>query len=130
MCQERSDQIWTTEAGELKNGLAVARAIMPPRLDRAPVLVLNGSDAPKTVIAGTILSELSIAEYMEPEEEGIRGGNLDARTYNHLEKLTDRMYEGVDNEQMRPLKRTLKGSSLVASSVCHPLPEHSNRGSG
>jgi len=38
--------VWTTEVSELHNGVNVARAILPQRLDDLPILVLNSSDQP------------------------------------------------------------------------------------
>jgi len=41
MSPDDSERVWTTEANELKNGVKVARAIWPHRLNEVPVLVLT-----------------------------------------------------------------------------------------
>jgi len=57
MCGSPEDGVWTTEVGELENGVNVGRAILPERLDNLPILVLNVSNEP----CETILTELSLA---------------------------------------------------------------------
>jgi len=41
--------VWTTEMSELRNGVVVARVILPERLDDLPILVLNSSDQPSEI---------------------------------------------------------------------------------
>jgi len=64
MSGEPINHVWTTDINELKTGVTVARAILPERLEDIPVLVLNSSDAPCRVRDDTILSELSLAEFV------------------------------------------------------------------
>jgi len=51
--------LWTTEVSELRNGVNVARAILPEQLDNLPILVLNSSDQPCEIHADTVHTELS-----------------------------------------------------------------------
>jgi len=55
-------RFWTTKVSELRNGVNVARAILPERLNDLPILVLNSSDQPCKIQADTILTELSLAD--------------------------------------------------------------------
>jgi len=55
------DGVWTTEVSELENGVNVARAILPERLNNLPILVLNVSIESCEINAETILAELSLA---------------------------------------------------------------------
>jgi len=50
--------VWTTEVSEIRNGVNVARALLPERLDNLPILVLNSSDQACEIHADTILTEL------------------------------------------------------------------------
>jgi len=50
------DGVWTTEVSELENGVNVARAILPERLDDLPLLVLNISNEPCEINAETVLT--------------------------------------------------------------------------
>jgi len=74
MDAEIKGHVWTTEANELRGGTSVARTVVPERLDNVLVLVLTSSNVEKRVGARTILSDLTMAEFveegMEPEEEG------------------------------------------------------------
>jgi len=56
------NSVWTTEVSELRNGVNVARAILPERLDNLPILVLNSCHQPCEINADTILTELSLAQ--------------------------------------------------------------------
>jgi len=62
---ESADSVWTTEARQLRTGVMVARAVIPPRLNEVPILVLNLSRVPLMIRSNTLLSELSIAQCME-----------------------------------------------------------------
>jgi len=59
------NNVWTTEVGELRNGVNVVRAILPERLDNLPILVLNSSDLPCEIQAGTILTDLALSQCNE-----------------------------------------------------------------
>jgi len=54
--------VWTTEVSELRNGVNVARAILPERLNDLPILVLNCSDEPCEINAdntnGVVVGQL------------------------------------------------------------------------
>jgi len=58
---DEGHSVWTTEVSELRNGVNVARAILPERLDNLRILVLNSSDQPCEIQADTILTELTLA---------------------------------------------------------------------
>jgi len=61
--------VWTTEVSELRNGVNVARAILPERLDDLPILVLNSSSQPCEINADTVLTELTLSMYAEGHDE-------------------------------------------------------------
>jgi len=63
--------VWTTEVSELENGLNVATAILPERLDNLPILVLNVSNVACEINAETVLIELSLANCAEDDNEKV-----------------------------------------------------------
>jgi len=62
MSSDSADSTKTTKVSELRNGVHVARAILPERLDDLPILVLNCSDEPCEINAETILADLVLAD--------------------------------------------------------------------
>jgi len=79
---------------ELRNDVNVVRAILPERLDDLPILVLNSSDVPCEIHAGTILTELSLAQCTDGSEEEILTSPVGDQSYLHLSKLLD----GIDGD--------------------------------
>jgi len=110
MSQDEAEHVWTTEANELKNGVKVARVIMPHRLHEVPVLVLNDSNVSKKIDAGTVLSKLTMGECISEEGalEGALEGILDAGCYEHLSKLIQGIDGSVTEEQKLRLVEILK----------------------
>jgi len=88
---ESADSVWTTEARQLRTGVMVARAVIPPRLNEVPILVLNLSRVPLMIRSNTLLSELSIAQCMEEGRDDPVDTNK-ATGFKHLAGLVD----GVD----------------------------------
>jgi len=111
MAEAGADRLWTTEVNELRSGIAVARAIMPQRLNIVRVLVLNRSKVSKKISAETVWSKLSVAEWIE-------GGNSegDGDEYEHLNKLLEGIDNSVTDEQINRLKDT-KGYRCIGDKV-------------
>jgi len=86
------DGVWTTEVSEQENGVNVARAVLPERLDNLPILVLNVSNVECEINAETILTELLLANCAEGDDEMALTAEGNERSYKHLSKLL----EGVD----------------------------------
>jgi len=114
MSHGEAEHVWTTEVNELKNGVKVARAIMPHRLDKVPVLVLNDSIVSKKIDAGTVLSKLTIAECMN-KGGAVEGDVSYTGCYEHLSKLTEGIDGSVTEEQKIRLVEILKRYSDVFS---------------
>jgi len=107
--------VWTTELSELRNGVNVARAILPERLDDLPILVLNNSNQPCEINADTILTELTLATYAgEIDENGLTVGEGD-RSYKHLSKLMEGVDDRVSKEQRVEIIKILREYSDVFS---------------
>jgi len=107
--------VWTTEVSELRNGVNVARAILPERLDDLPILVLNSSNEPCEIGADTILTELTLATYAEGNDENeltVRDGD---HSYKHLSTLMEGVDERVSKEQRVELIKILREYSDVFS---------------
>jgi len=51
-------EVWGTESTRVKDGLLVARTIVPDKIDDVPVRILNTTNAPVVVSKGTHLSNL------------------------------------------------------------------------
>jgi len=51
-------EVWDTESTRIKNGLMVARTIVPNKVDNVLVSVLNTTSAPVVVSKGTLFSNL------------------------------------------------------------------------
>jgi len=101
------NNVWTTEVGELRNGVNVARAILPERLDNLPILVLNSSDLPCEIQAGTILTELALAQCNDESEEEIVTSPVGEQSYLHLSKLLDGIHGDVSECQRSELIQML-----------------------
>jgi len=89
--------VWTTEVSKLRNGMNVARAILPERLDDLPILVLNSSTEPCEINADTILTELTLATCAEDNDENELTAGEGDRSYKHLSGLMERVDERVSN---------------------------------
>jgi len=102
------DGVWTTEVSELENGVNVARAILPERLDILPILVLNVSNEPCETNAETVLTDLSLATCAEVEHEKALIVEEGDRSYKHLSKLLEGVDERVSEAQRVELIKTLR----------------------
>jgi len=109
-----NNQVCTTEAGELKIGLSVTRAVLPQRLDGVPVLVLHSSNFPKRLAAATILSDLSLAECVK--EQSTQGSSKEGENKSaHLVNLKEGLDDSVSEAQRERLVEVLKNYSDVFS---------------
>jgi len=105
--------VWTTEANELREGISVARTVVPERLDNVPVLVLNSSNVEKRVGARTILADLTMSEFIE---EGMEPGEeREGCSCEHLDGLMTGIDGSVTREQAEGLTSLLKKYSDVFS---------------
>jgi len=84
---DEGPSLWITEVSELHNGVNVARAILPERLDDLPILVLNSGDQPCEIHAGTILTELTLARCTDEQDEETLTSADGEQSYLHLSKL-------------------------------------------
>ena len=66
---------WCTEIGEIRPGLCVARSMVPDRLEKVPVLLMNVTSRPIRVAARTELSELIPVESWRPVQKTLAGGD-------------------------------------------------------
>jgi len=103
----------------------VARAILPERLDDLPILVLNVSNEPCEINADTILTELSLANCTEDNNEKILTAEEEDRSYKHLSKLLEGVDERVSEEQRVELKKILREYVDVFFTGEHDLGETS-----
>jgi len=101
------DGVWTTEVSELDNGINVARAILPERLDNLPILVLIVSNESCEIKAEKILAELSLATCAEGDNEKALTAEEGERSYKHLSKLLEGVDGRVSEEQRVELIKTL-----------------------
>jgi len=101
--------VWTTKVSELRNGVNVARAILPERL------VLNSSTEPCEINADTILTELTLAKCAEEYDENELTVEEGDRSYKHLSKLMEGDDERVSEEQRVELIKILREYSDVFS---------------
>jgi len=102
------DGVWTTEVSELENGVNVARAILPERLDNLPILVLNVSNEPCEINAETVLTKLSLATCAEGDHEKALTAEEGDRSYKHLSMLLEGVDERVSEAQRVELIKTLR----------------------
>jgi len=100
---------------ELRNGVNVARAILPERLDNLPIFVLNSNNLPCEIHAGTLLTELSLAQCTDESEEKILTSPIGDQSYLHLSKLLDEIDCDISNEQRGELIRMLREYADVFS---------------
>ena len=81
----KQQEVWGTESTRVKDGLLVARTIVPDKVDDVPVRVLNTTSAPVVVSKGTLLSNL---QPLVPMEEATPAPPADGRKAD-LEIITD-----------------------------------------
>jgi len=115
MSSDSEGSVWTTEVSELKNGVNVARAILPESLDDLPILVLNSSDEPCEIHEHTILAELSLAKCAEQPKNEALTTRVEGQSYTHLGKLLDGVDGSVTEPQRAELARTLREYADVFS---------------
>jgi len=108
-------RFWTTEVSELRNGVNVARAILPERLNDLPILVLNISDQPCEIQADTILTELSLADCGSGNDDEILTTPGGDRSYQHLSKLLERVDDDVTEDQRNELIKIVREYADVFS---------------
>jgi len=125
MCGIPDDGVWTTEVSELDNGVNVARAILPERLDNLPILVLNVSNEPCEIRAETILTEQSLATCAGDNIEKALTAEEGERSYKHLSKLLEGVDERVSEGQRVELIKMLREYVDVFSLGEHDLGETS-----
>jgi len=114
--QGGSDEgVWTTEVSELRNGVNVARAILPERLDDLPIFVLNSSTEPCEINADTILTELTLAKCAKENDKNELTAEKGDRSYKHLSKLMEGVDERVSKEQRLELIKIPREYSDVFS---------------
>jgi len=115
MSSDSADSVWTTEVNELRNGVHVAQAIIPERLDDLPILVLNCSDEPCKINAETILADLALANCTEPTDNETLTMLAGEQSYAHLSNLLEGLETGVTEQQRAELMRTLREYADVFS---------------
>jgi len=114
--QGGSDEgVWTTKVSELRNGVKVARAILPERLDDLPISVLNNSTEACEINGDTILTELTMAKCAEKNYENELTAEEGDRSYKHLSKLMEGVDERVSEKQQVELTKILREYSDVFS---------------
>jgi len=99
MSSDSDGGVWTTDVSELRNGVNVARAILPESLNDLHILVLNCSDEPCEINAETMLTELSLAQCAEQAENETLTKEVCGQSYAHLSKLLDGLDAGVSDAQ-------------------------------
>jgi len=119
------DGVWTTEVSELENGVNVARAILPERLDNLPILVLNVSNEPCEINAETVLTELSLATCAKSNDDSVLTADEGDCSYKHLSKLLEGVDERVSKERRVELIKILREYVGVFSTGEHDLGETS-----
>jgi len=115
MSSDANSGVWTTELSELRNGVNVARAILPERLNDLPILVLNCSNEPCEINAETILTKLSLAQCDEQIENETLTREVGGQSYAYLSKLLGGVDAGVSDVQRAELVSTLREYADVFS---------------
>jgi len=115
MHRDSDRSVWTTEVRELRNGVNVARDILPERLDELPILVLISSNEPCEINADRILTELTLTKCAEENDENELTAEEGHRSYKHLSKLMEGVDERVSEEQRVELIKILREYSDVFS---------------
>jgi len=100
---------------ELHNGVNVARAILPECLDDLPILVLNSSDQPCEIHAGTIITKLTLARCTDGQGEETLTSSDGEQSYLHLSRLLEGIDKDVSKEQRCELTKILREYADVFS---------------
>ena len=104
---------WATEPGELKEGLLVARAILPDRAKELLVRVLNASDEPIKVCKGTVISDLQPVSPIETQEQ--RSSELEHNDDTIVEEMISKVDKSVPTNVREQLRAVLTKYSTVFS---------------
>jgi len=123
MYGEPDDGVWTTEVSELENGVNLARAILPARLDDLPILVLNVSNESCEINAETVLTKLSLATCAGNSAESALTADEGDRSYKHMSKLHEGVDDRVSEEQRVEVIKILREYADVFSTGEHDLGE-------
>jgi len=108
-------KVFLDEVSELRNGINVACAILPERLNDLPILVLNSSAQPCEIQADTILTELSLADCGGGNDDEVLTTPDGDRSYLHLSKLLEGVDDDVTEDQHNKLIQIVRKYADVFS---------------
>jgi transposase InsO family protein len=118
---------WITEPTEPGYGVYVARTAVSAKNHSVPVRVLNVTEYPVTLKRGTMLSDLMPVEPVESDQLVATVNETDA--FAHLEGLTEKADESIDDQQREELRKMLEKYADVFSKGeydlgCTSIVEH------
>ena len=114
---------WMTEAVQLQDGVCVARAVLPNRCNDVPVLMMNCTEKPVKIRAGTQLAELTAADVINESNTTPVVTLYPEQCVAHVSELLEGVDESVNEEEKQQLKSLLNNYADVFSASKFDLGE-------
>jgi len=113
------DAVWATSPVGMKNGLLVARFLVPNKLDKILVRVTNPTDKPVYLCRGTEVTDLEEVEKLQKLLQDRQGVVQEKKPEEDMERIIGDLMEKVDKEvpaeKTEELKNVLRKHSRVFS---------------
>ena len=106
------DDTWATQPVEMRNGLLVARVLVPNKSEEIPVRVLNATDKPVHMSKGTEVTELEQVHPLEPQQEV-----LSKKPQEDMGKIISDLMDRVDDGVPKQVKEELASILLKHTNV-------------
>jgi len=111
--QQLESNVWGTEPQEVKNGIFVARTLLPNRANDLPVRIVNTTQEPMKLHKNTVVSKL---EPLQPvSEQPQQEGTPDDESQDIISSLIEKVDQSVSEDVKGQLTEMLQRYSTVFS---------------
>ena len=98
---------WATSPVEMKNGLLVARVLLPRKSDKIPVRVMNPTNQPVHLCRGTEVTDLEEVQLLENCQRVMQEEKPEEDMAKIIDDLMEKVDKGVSEEKRQELKLSL-----------------------
>jgi len=109
------DVAWATSAVEMKNGLLVARVLLPNKSEKISVRVMNPTNQPVHLCRGTEVTDLEEVQLLENCQRVMQKEKTEEDVAKIIEDLMEKVDKGVPEENREELKNVLRRYNKVFS---------------
>jgi len=106
-------EVWSTRPSEVKDGVLVARTLLPDRTSELPIRILNTTDIPVKVCRHTVLSNLKPVEPVSMTTEPLPATPADDDDV--IEEMVTRIDPATSEPIVQQLRQLLHRYSSVFS---------------